>query len=237
MSQTSSSVTDCIPDQLRGFILAEILYFCSMGLLEFCQSCLQRAVFHLGFAAPVLGEQFLGALGQHSADFAAFAFHSRDDHVIVARRLVTQPCNHRGLGALLDWDSLGAGDGSAADGRGVRGHGQRQSLSKFRVIRVKRQVRPHRAGKILDVFRLSHVAPFGIGRFSFCECFRAALRDELRPQSLDKLGRGPDPTRKKPASFFLLHNPVFSRGFDPPRQRRIPGSQQHPTGGNSQHLA
>ncbi len=61
------------------------------GSLSSASAFCKGQFFRWGVAAAILAEQFFRAFGQHSAYFAAFAFHSWDDHAIAARRLMPQP--------------------------------------------------------------------------------------------------------------------------------------------------
>jgi hypothetical protein len=132
-----------------------------------------------GGRLAVLLEQFFRALGQHAADFAAFAFLAWDLHGVVGGRLVAHPGDDGGFGALLDGDPLRSRDGAAADGGGVGGDRGGELLGERRVGRIEPEEADDGGVEVFDVGGLDSLAALGVGGLSFRETFGGAFRFEL----------------------------------------------------------
>ncbi len=197
---------------------------------------LQGAVFPTGFTSSILGQQLLRPLGEHPANLPPLAFDASDLHVVVARRLVPHPSDHRRLGPLLDRDAFRAGDGAAAHRRGMFGDGFGQPLCEIGVIGMEVKKCHDGPEEILDVNLLGLLPPLGIRLFAFGVGFGGAFDFEFGANPFDRVCRCPDAAGEDFAAFLLLDDPMLARGFDSPGQGGITGRKQDPTFGHAQDL-
>ena len=116
-------------------------------------------------------EQLPGPGCQHPPNFPSLTPNSWNHQIVVSRRLVTHPGNHRGLGPLLDRDSFGPGNCTASHGCRMQCHCLGQLFRQFRIARIKRQKRDNRSVKVFDVFRLNFFSSSGVPFFSPGETF------------------------------------------------------------------
>ena len=116
-------------------------------------------------------EQLPGPGCQYPPNFPSLTPNSWNHQIVVSRRLVTHPGNHRGLGPLLDRDPFGPGNCTASHGRRMQCHCLGQLFRQFRIARIKRQKRDNRSVKVFDVFRLNFFPSSGVPFFSFGETF------------------------------------------------------------------
>jgi len=112
-----------------------------------------------------------GFLGQHAADFAAFAFDAGDVHGVVGGGLVSHPGDYGCFGSTFDWNHFGASNSATADGCGVLGDGAGKLLGQFVVVRVEAEEVEDGVGEIFDVGQLCFLSAVGIGGFAACEGF------------------------------------------------------------------
>lgn len=143
-------------------------------------------------AAAVAGEQLFGFLGQHAADFAAFAFDAGDVHGVIGGGLVPQPGDDSGFRATFDRDHFGASDGAAADGCGVSGDSVGQFAGQFQVVGVEVEEVEDGGSEIFDVGRLCFLTTAGVGDFAFGEGRGGAFAFELLADGLDGVCCRPD---------------------------------------------
>jgi hypothetical protein len=143
-------------------------------------------------AAAVAGEQLFGFLGQHAADFAAFAFDAGDVHGVIGGGLVPQPGDDGGFRATFDRDHFGASDGAAADGCGVSGDSVGQFAGQFQVVGVEVEEVEDGGSEIFDVGRLCFLTTAGVGDFAFGEGRGGAFAFELLADGLDGVCCRPD---------------------------------------------
>lgn len=143
-------------------------------------------------AAAVAGEQLFGFLGQHAADFAAFAFDAGDVHGVIGGGLVPQPGDDGSFRATFDRDHFGASDGAAADGCGVSGDSVGQFAGQFQVVGVEVEEVEDGGGEFFDVGRLCFLTTAGVGDFAFGEGRGGAFAFELLANGLDGVCCRPD---------------------------------------------
>ena len=143
-------------------------------------------------AAAVAGKQLFGFLGQHAADFAAFAFDAGDVHGVIGGGLVPQPGDDSGFRATFDRDHFGASDGAAADGCGVSGDSVGQFAGQFQVVGVEVEEVEDGGGEFFDVGRLCFLTTAGVGDFAFGEGRGGAFAFELLADGLDGVCCRPD---------------------------------------------
>jgi hypothetical protein len=71
---------------------------------------------------------------------------------------VPQPRNHRSFGTLFHRDSLGPGDGAAADWSGMVGDRKSQSVSEVSMDGMEGKELHHRSVEVIDVLCLDFVS-------------------------------------------------------------------------------
>ena len=101
-------------------------------------------------------------------------------------------------------------------------YARRKEFGQFSVIRVKRQEMNDRALKVLDIFGLDFLAPFGVRLLSFGETFGGSFSCQVSLNLLDDFLRREHSAREDFAPFFLLDHPVFAGRFHATSQGGIP---------------
>lgn len=187
--------------------------------------------------AAITVQQSLGTPGQHPPHFPTPALGSGDFHIVIAGGLVSHPGDHGGFGAISDRNPAGTGNGAAADRRGVSGDGVGQPPGEFRVFGVKVEELQYGGLKILDVFGLCLVSPFGVGGPASGVAFGGAFGQQLGPDPLDRFGRGPDAARKQATAPLFPDDPVIAGRFHASCQAGVARRQQFPACGHGHDAA
>lgn len=181
-----------------------------------------------GLAAAIPQKELHGALREQAAYFATAAFFTGNDHRIVAGRLVTEPGDGGGLGALLEGDALGACDGAAADGRGVLGDEIGEGRGFEAEGRVEVEEADDGVAEIDRVVLLVSGAALATGvKFSLIRG-AGAFENESGAQDLDAGGGGPDSLRETFAAFDFDDGEGGAVLFDAPAQRGVAGRDEYP---------
>ncbi len=196
------------------------------------QRPLQRAGGRHVTAGAVAVEQGPAPLGQLPSDGPTLALDAGDDQVVVRRRLVPHPGDDGGLGPAVDGDPLGAGDGAAADRRGVGGDGVGQPLGHRGVPRGEGQEGEDGPAERADVIGLLAVPPDGGGGLLLGVGRRRPLGAEVVADGGDRGRGGPHAAGERAAADRLLHGPTGAGGLHPPRQAGVAGRHQGPVGGD-----
>lgn len=197
----------------------------------------QWACFGDSLALPVRPKQLLGTLGEHAAHLPTLALHASNLHRVVGCRLVPHPGDDGGFHATLKWDSLGAGYGAAADGRGMIGHGRRECVGEAGVPFMKTQKRQDSPTEILDIFLLGFLPPLRPCRLFLGMGFRGSLSGMLIANPADGLAWCPNASRENPAADFLLNDPVLAGSLHAASEASITGRQKIPATRDGMRLA
>lgn len=188
-------------------------------------------------AAPVSGEQTAGLLGKFAAHRTPFALASDDGALIVIGRLMTQPGDDRGLGALLEGNPTGAGDRPTADRHGMGGDRLGEAAGQCGVQRGETEKCLHRPSEVLGIVRLFPRAA-GAAGFEFAGVGGiGAFGREIRAQSGEPIGRGPDAQREHATPLALAHDPARTVGLDASTEGGIAGREQGPPRRDGEDLA
>ena len=194
---------------------------------------MQGAVGGVGrLADAVVAKKLMRTLGEQATHFAALAFDQRNPHLIVAGRLMAQPRDGGGLGAFLDRDALGAGNGAAAHRSRVGRDQVGEELGVGGVVRVKSEEGKHGRAEIFDVIGLGDGAAAAAGGEATLVGGIGALGRKFGAEGGDAVGRGPDAPGETLAAFELDHGPRRTVGLDAPAQGGVAGREQGPTGGH-----
>ena len=185
-----------------------------------------------GLAGAIFCEELHGALGEQTADFAAAAFFAGNDHGVVARRLVAEPGDGGGLGALLDRNAFGAGDRAAADGRGVFGDQIGERVGFEAELRMEVEEADDRVAEIHGVVLLVGGAALATGvKLSLIRGV-GALKNKRGAQGLDAGGRGPDAAGEAFAALEFDYGEGGAVLFDAAAERGVAGREERPVGRN-----
>ncbi len=181
-----------------------------------------------GLAGAILYKELHGALREQAANFATAAFLTGDDHHIVAGRLVTEPRDGGGLGALLEGDALGACYGAAADGRGVLGDEVGEGRGLEAEGRMEVEEADDGVAEIHRVVLLVSGAALATGvKFSLIRGM-SAFQHEGGAQDLDAGGGGPNAARETFAAFDFDDGEGGAVLFDAPAQGGVAGREEYP---------
>lgn len=174
---------------------------------------------------------------QFSPDLPAPSLYALDVHVIVGRRLVPQPRDHRRLRSTFDRDPGRSRDRAAPYRRRMRGDSLRELSLQVRMVLMEVQEPTHVELKLHRVLLLRLVPAPTAGRELLFVLRRPTLPFERPPSFFDRRPRRPKPLGEQPPASLLLHGPSRTCALHPPREARIARGQQFPTRGHDQYLA
>ncbi len=183
-------------------------------------------------AGAVFREELHGALGEQATDFAAAAFLAGNDHGVVAGRLMAQPRDGGGFGALLEGDALRAGDGAAADGGGVLGDEIREGRGFAFEGGMECEEADDGVTEVGGVILFVGGAALPTGVKLPLIRRVGALEDERGTQGLDPRGGCPDAAGETFAALDLDHRQRGTVLLDPPTERGVAGREQSPIVGD-----
>lgn len=185
-----------------------------------------------GLAGAIFCEELHGALGEQAANFAPPTFFPGNNHGVVTGCLMTEPRDGGGFGALLDGDALRAGDGAAADGRGVFRDEVGEGVGFETERGVEGEEADDRVTEVHGVVLFLDRAALAAGvKFSLIRGV-GAFDDEIRAQGLEAGGGGPDAARETLAAFELDDGEAGAVLFDAAAERGVAGREERPVGGH-----
>ena len=201
------------------------------------QSLFQRASCRVdGSALAVNFQQQAGLLSEQPADFAAFAFDSRDGHVVVGGRAVPHPRDDRRFGTLLDRDPFRSGHRSASYGGRMLRNGDSDLSCQVLVPLVEIEKCKNRVGKLVDVFVLSLLPTFGGGRNSLAVSWIRSFCLKLFGYGIDGGAIGPHTKADRSSALRRFYGPRGPGCFDSASHSRVARFEQLPRLGDVQFL-